>query len=341
MLEINQTINPSEVHISENVDTLLNNETPLTENVTPSEALDSNTSSEAGVTPSCGCNKGKTSEEASTGCGCNKGKKQAAAMVYAIGTLGYEFKTSAKRDSFQQAMGGGNPNDTDQLLSYLDANPEAVEDVLWTLNLDATQIYVIYPVGGYSPLLYDRIKGFLRDQKDGKIQRISVPGMIGGTVNLMNGLSVPILVPKGQGMYSWSTEALISAVLGKKPTKKDEALLFSSKATGIQNFLDRVYYELRNLGTSSEERAINYAATNAFQLAKVFENAVHEELELSAIDVERSPICPPNSDCWDVKLTFFNPSKRTEQARKVFRFTVDVSHVIPVTVGEIRSWNVY
>jgi cyanobactin maturation PatA/PatG family protease len=142
-------------------------------------------------------------------------------------------------------------------------------------------------------------------------------------------------------MYSWSTDALVQAVLGKKPAKKEEALLFSSRANGIQNFLDRVYYELRNLGTSSEERAINYAATNAFQLAKVFETAVHEELELSTIDVERSPICPPNSDCWDVKLTFFNPLKRTEQARKIFRFTVDVSHVIPVTVGEIRSWNVY
>jgi hypothetical protein len=40
-------------------------------------------------------------------------------------------------------------------------------------------------------------------------------------------------------------------------------------------------------------------------------------------------------------LTFFNPSRRLEQARRVYRFTVDVSDVIPVTVGKVRHWDVY
>jgi hypothetical protein len=30
-----------------------------------------------------------------------------------------------------------------------------------------------------------------------------------------------------------------------------------------------------------------------------------------------------------------------DQARKVYRFTVDVSDLVPVTVGEPRSWHVY
>ncbi|MCP4549327.1 MAG: peptidase S8, partial [bacterium] len=62
---------------------------------------------------------------------------------------------------------------------------------------------------------------------------------------------------------------------------------------------------------------------------------------LDQIDVERSPICRPESDCWDVKLTFFNPTKRIEQARVVYRFTIDVSDVVPVTVGPVRHWHVY
>ena len=38
----------------------------------------------------------------------------------------------------------------------------------------------------------------------------------------------------------------------------------------ILNFLNRVYYELRNLGIAPQERAINFAATNAFQTRQAF-----------------------------------------------------------------------
>jgi hypothetical protein len=99
-----------------------------------------------------------------------------------------------------------------------------------------------------------------------------------------------------------------------------------------------VYEELRNLGATSQDRALNYAATNAFQVAAVFRDAIQATMTLDTIEVERSPICRPESDCWDVKLTFFNPSKVFEQARKSYRFTVDVSDVVPVMVGSVRSW---
>lgn len=146
-------------------------------------------------------------------------------------------------------------------------------------------------------------------------------------------------MPELRGMYSWNTAALVKAVCGEPPSgnvsKKDE---YARRVQGGTNFLLRIYEELRNLGTTSQERAINYAATNTFQIGKVFEEAIKEGLDLDKIEVERSPICRPDSDCWDVKLTFFNPSKVFEQARKVYRFTEDVSDVVPVTVGPVRSW---
>jgi hypothetical protein len=63
-------------------------------------------------------------------------------------------------------------------------------------------------------------------------------------------------------------------------------------------------------------------------------------MELDTIETERSPICRPDSDCWDVKLTFFDPERVFQRARKTHRFTVDVSDVVPVTVGPVRSWYV-
>jgi hypothetical protein len=90
-----------------------------------------------------------------------------------------------------------------------------------------------------------------------------------------------------------------------------------------------------------EGPASNYAATNLFQAREAFETAVKQDMKLDSIDAEVSPICRPDSDCLDVILTFFNPSKRFEQARLSYRFTIDVSDVVPVAIGEPRSWYIY
>ena len=83
--------------------------------------------------------------------------------------------------------------------------------------------------------------------------------------------------------------------------------------------------------------ALNFSATNAFQAASTFTLAVGEGMELDTITVEKSPICRLDSDCWDVKLKFFDP-ENNRRAKRVFRFTIDVSDSIPVTLGEVRTW---
>ena len=62
------------------------------------------------------------------------------------------------------------------------------------------------------------------------------------------------------------------------------------------------------------------------------------DMALYTIEVERSPICRPDSDCWHVKLFFFFPARQVQTVRKIYRFAVDVSDVVPVTVGPVISW---
>ena len=103
-------------------------------------------------------------------------------------------------------------------------------------------------------------------------------------------------------MFNWTTAALVDAAGGTSPSKvaKGQAEgAYTGKAEGVRNFLERVYHELRNLGTTPQERAINFSATNAFNVTKVFESALKDGLDLDTIEVERSPICRPESDCWD------------------------------------------
>ena len=131
--------------------------------------------------------------------------------------------------------------------------------------------------------------------------------------------------------------ALLGSVLGERPDAKRDQADYDSRASGLGDFLSRIYFDLRNLGVTPEDRALNYAATNAFQARQVVEAATVQGLDLERITVHKSPICRPDSDCYDVEVTFFNPDN-TNVASRVFRFTVDVSDVIPVTIGAVRQW---
>jgi cyanobactin maturation PatA/PatG family protease len=273
---------------------------------------------------------------------CSCGATAPVQLAFALGALGYDFGTEARRDSILQHMTApANPYDPTQLLTYLDANPWDAAAILWTLNLDAMPIYVIQPQGAFASDVYGRLRDFLAEQTKGEVERVSIPGVIRASARLFSGQAVPVIWPDPRGMYSWNTGALVEAVLGAPPPKSaaDEERREYARATEtIGNFLRRVYDELRNLGITPQERAINAAATNVFQGREVFRAAISEGMDLDAIEVEPSPICRPESMCFDVKLTFFNPSKVFEQARKVYMFAFDVSDLVPTPVGPVRSW---
>ncbi len=279
-------------------------------------------------------------------CACDGGN--APRLVYALGTVYYDFGTEARRDSIGQAMGIAlgdekNPDDPFQLLNYLDSHPWDSSSVIWTLNDETTPIYAIQPDGGYADETYKRLREFLRDQIESGVERVSIPGYMGGRVRLYIGMEVPVIFPDLRGMYSWSTKAMVDSVCGKEPADSaspQKKKQFQDQSDALRSFLDRVYYDIRNMGQDPRDRAINYSATNAFNIQRVFERAVKESMSLDEISVERSPVCRPDSDCWDVKLIFFVPEKQLEVARKVYRFTVDVSDVVPVLVGDVRQWSI-
>ena len=60
-------------------------------------------------------------------------------------------------------------------------------------------------------------------------------------------------------------------------------------------------------------------------------------MELDTVGASPSTDCRPGQDCWDVRFEFFDPEK-TRRSRRIYRYTIDVSDPIPVTVGEIRHW---
>jgi cyanobactin maturation PatA/PatG family protease len=296
----------------------------------------------AGVAPSAAMMKLSEPSPAlrPSACACGGTAQAGRGLVFALGTLGVDLMSEARRDSIRDHMPAkADVHNPAHLLEHLDKNPWEAASITWTVLLDQTPIYGVRPSGPFATHVYDRLREFLTDQVAGKIERVSIPGRLCCGVTLIDGQVVPGIEPELRGMYSWTTSALREAVAGTTSDKTEAAKLqHTRKLESIHNFLERVYFELRNLGVTPEERAINYAATNAFKIGTVFHTAVRDEMELDAIEVERSPVCRPDSDCWDVKLLFFYPQRPVQTVRRAFRFTVDVSDVVPVTVGAVRSW---
>jgi cyanobactin maturation PatA/PatG family protease len=251
-----------------------------------------------------------------------------------------------------------NPYDVNQLVDYLDgigySQPHKYDStkLIWTLNLDATPIYAIETELAYAEDVYEVLRSALRNEAlpttdENYVSRVSIPGILTGkTRRLFSGQIVPVVVTQPRGLYTWNETALVNqivqGVLQAQPETSEEFLRLT-----IRNFVDKIYYQLRNLGQTSSDRALNYSATNAFVFAEVVQQglltaqnlpgAPDHLYTLDTINVSKSPYCRMDSDCWDVEVTFFDP-ENDRRARSVYQYTIDVSDEMPVSLAPTHQF---
>ncbi|MFI1398652.1 S8 family serine peptidase [Streptomyces sp. NPDC020681] len=367
-----------------------------------------------GVRPACGCGGSESS-----GCQCG-GSGSGRSLIYAIGTIGFDFQTEARRDSFRQQMPYAfipadqspdgverevQPNiyDPAQLHAYLSKNPWASDKLTWTLTMDATPIYALeaeMPAGmdWHRPIISDRratteqvrqaagsaagaedrlaelletlsyppvstvyrtfrdaILGQIQDTADPNyVSRVSVPGVLTDrTVRLYSGQVVPVVEVKSRGLYTWNEALLVESVVRevtddftiRKLTLEEERL--DKLRTTIRALLDKIYWQFRNLGQSSADRALNAAGTNAFLVGSEIKDGVLSAKHvpgkddnfytLDTVKVSKSPFCRPGSDCQEVILDFFDPENE-RRARVSYLFTFDVSDELPVSLAPVHKF---
>ena len=247
------------------------------------------------------------------------------------------------------------PFDTRQMVAYLRERPDEARSLIWTLNLELTPVYSIERVGPFGDRVYHRLVGMLDGQSQAEgspayVERVSVPAVLSGqSVRLFSGQVVSqLLVDATRGMHEWNTSALIEAALAAvararaappsahvvPPPDDDDVREI------LRQVLNKLYYEYRNLGIASPDRALNFAATNIFQVTDVLVAAITNpkgSKTLDRIDVVKSPYGRIDSDCWDVLLKFFDPEKQN-RGYTVVRFTLDVSDKLPVTMGSLVTY---
>ncbi|MYW48345.1 hypothetical protein GT346_34810, partial [Streptomyces sp. SID161] len=182
------------------------------------------------------------------------------------------------------------------------------------------------------------------------ISRVSVPGVLtGDTVRLFSGQLVPKVRVDARGVHLWNETALVDAVLQaitKHDAENPELSVHEADVRmTVRAFLDKVYYQFRNLGQTSADRALNYAGTNAYNVG----NEIAEGLlsssyvpappearshlyTLDTITVKKSAFERMGSDCQDVIVSFIDP-ENDRRARVSYLFPVDVNEPTPITLG--------
>jgi hypothetical protein len=305
----------------------------LESQLVPSEINEAREETVERIEPS-GCNCQSNTEAPAASTAAPKTASAGKGYVYVIGRLSIGFGSMPIKTAFEQ-YAGVNGEDGPAVAKYLRANPSEAETVQFVISVQNVPVYVIRPLGAYAAHAYQVLIEMYESQFTEKVERVAIPGINRGSSKLMSGQVVPVLSPSTRGMASWSTEALINAV------SKGKGKSGSVIEQRLQDFLNRTYFELRNMGLSAQERALNYAASNAFQVGSIIQSAMDEQLELAGFNVVKSPISFEGEDTWDVQITFFNPKSRSEQAAKIYAFTVDVSTVTPYMIGEVRSWFKY
>lgn len=283
-------------------------------------------------------------------------------LVYGIGNIGFDFGTEARRDTFRQLMPepefgsppihmAANPYDTTQLAGYLDAAPWESTKVIWTMNLELTPIYALEAEPEYADAVYALLRDALRNQSlpaddPNYVSRVSIPGVLTTrTVRLFSGQVVPVVAVQRRGLYIWNEAALVDSVVDAIP-KTNSARARADVRRKVRQMLDKVYYQMRNLGQSPPDRAINFQATNAFVFAsQIAEGLLSGKTErddsdlysLDTITAVKSPYCRVDSDCWDVQISFFDPAN-DNRAANVFQSTIDVSDQLPVQLAPTHQF---
>lgn len=196
---------------------------------------------------------------------------------------------------------GADVRDAERLLAHLQEHPADAAEVIWTLELDGLPLYAIEPASPFAEQTYAQLRGLLASQAIA-----GVGGRLEGMACLSRKRDIPRIVPARRGIH----------------VAKDESI-----ATHMQRLA-------RNRGRNASERAINFVAAYAAPVPA--DGRVPHEVQAA-----RSPLCRPDSECIDVRLTLFDPANRLTRAHRIVVVSVDVRDEVPVVLGQIKQWEVF
>jgi hypothetical protein len=178
--------------------------------------------------------------------------------------------------------------------------------------------------------------------------KVAIAGTLANKrVTLANAQQVEVIHPDLRGMSTWNTLRLLQVALDY-PSKEPRAQVLADAWGFIARVTSRLYELVRNDGKTPQERAINWQATAFLHQVRpllgssTFRMLVggNEGLKAAAVnDIQVRPAtCQESGGEYDVELSLFSIESML-RGLTVIASTVDVSDVVPVTLGRTRVFN--
>ena len=181
---------------------------------------------------------------------------------------------------------------------------------------------------------------------------IVVPGTVIGKVELRSGQVGEVINPTMRGMQNWVANAMIGAFgIALAPSGADTVPVPSATQLNLflSHLMSRMLEETRNFGKTGMERARNFVATDILtRFVKVLEGDnllifykfVNnwdnlQNIWLDRVTVVPSPSCRPKSECYDVRIYFFDANSDL-LAELVVSISVDINNSVPAFISEIK-----
>lgn len=264
--------------------------------------------------------------------------------VYVLGQLACEPVDDAAYDRLRvlmrDAQVSGTPDSSFSLLTYLRSAPHDADLTHFVLQIGTKPRYVLTPAGPHAHQVNDRLIALASasigiDAIPALIERVAVPGFVShDTTTTRDGTVLPVItVTIPDALTGWRTKDVCDAALAGFGDVTDDSRQL------LNVLLDRVCEQQFNDGVAAADRAFNYTAANATQLAHIAIEMSAVGAALVSLTVQPSRYDRPRSDCWDVLATFADPH---EPSRSWWQWvwTVDVGDLRPVTINWPRAWRI-
>jgi len=251
------------------------------------------------------------------------------AYVYAIGRVGWRFRSPSIEKEFAQATGRVDTTGLTDRQAFYEIlsqrqNRYLVRQLCWVLTIEGLETYLLIPSDPADlDLLIEAIRPAPSPMDIDVV--VGVRGPI-APPETCNGLMIPIVV--FDQIYSFDRDTLIQSIPRPEETVEEQFRAVS------EELFDRIMQMADNAGATDEHRALNYLAVRYPAIYATLADAHGRNSSLTSVEARPSRLSGTRKIV-DVIFVFTNRS--TDVAEKYF-VRVDVTEEFPFLVTKMSPY---
>ncbi|MDA4110028.1 hypothetical protein [Mycolicibacterium holsaticum] len=229
--------------------------------------------------------------------------------IYAVGTIGFDFGTQARRDSIGEEMHlaqiRGNPDDPVQLRRLLRFRPWLVDKVIWVLKVDRIALYALEPErahrGNWQEFVAGEVSQVLSTlaraidgqaapaSSDSYVSRVSLAGWLTTrTARLISGQVLPVVEVAARRIDLWLENVIVDSAVSAfledpRLAQRTGVDVRDTADSVVRAVLNKTYAELRNGGHTPADRALNFLGTGLVHASRFFKEPLFAGWELDDV----------------------------------------------------------